>query len=37
LHPSHARRIQILLDSGSHGAKNDLIQRFNHSTLHHAE
>jgi hypothetical protein len=23
LHPSHARRIQILLDSGSHGAKND--------------
>jgi hypothetical protein len=32
LHPSHARRIQILVDSGSHGAKNDLIQRFNHST-----
>jgi hypothetical protein len=25
LHPSHARRIQILLDSRSHGTKNDLI------------
>jgi hypothetical protein len=37
LHPSHTRRIQILLDSGSHGTKNDFIQRFNNSTLHHAK
>jgi hypothetical protein len=32
LHPYHARIIQILLDSRSHGTKNDLVQ---HSTLHH--
>jgi hypothetical protein len=37
LHPSDARKIHILFDSGSHGAKNVLIQRFNHSTLHHSK